>query len=347
MRFPAPLFAFAVSFAVFSCSPGQDFTASVKTALEKATAAGAFAVPGSDANWRFLVNELKHLQHGDIAAADLTKINAEGTDPIPAIVKYNEELKALGVELLLVPVPPKAAIYPEKLAADIDAATVPSLAGFYQKLTAQGVQVLDLETEFKKSKAAAPDKQLYCATDSHWSPYGAQLAAGLVAAKYKDRKELIEHQLRDLVKLPAQPLEFHGDLLTDADKAALPKESLPTVRAGLAANPNGTEVSTVESADYSPVLVMGDSHCQVFRRGANMHTTCAGFIDHLVVDLSAPVEEVSTQASGGEGPRIEIARRTVKEPDFWKKKKITIWLFTARELTQGRWKIIPAEVRKK
>lgn len=345
MRIFATAFALGLWFVPFS--EAQDFTAAVKAGLEKAATGQQFAIAGADPNWRFLVNELKHLQHGDIGAADLSKVNAEGTDPIAAITKYHDELKALGVELLLVPVPPKAAIYPERFVAGVDAASVPSLAGFFTKLTDQGVQIVDLEAAFKRAKAAAPDKLLYCATDSHWSPYGAQLAASLVAAKYRDRKELIEHQLRDLLKLPEQPLEFHGDLLTDADKAALPKETLPAVRAGVAANPNGTDVNTVESADYSPVLVMGDSHCQVFRRGGNMHTTCSGFIDHLVVDLSVPVEEVSTQASGGEGPRIEIARRTVKEPDFWKKKKIAIWLFSAREFTQGRWKAIPAMVVRK
>jgi alginate O-acetyltransferase complex protein AlgJ len=341
------LIATAITLFSITAIHAEDFAASVKASLEKAAAAQVFAVPGADANWRFLVNELKHLQHGDIATADLAKINVEGTDPLPAIVKYNDELKALGVELLLVPVPPKAAIYPEKLAAGATMDSAPSLAGFQKKLTDAGVAVLDLEAAFKKAKTEKPDAQLYCATDSHWSPHGAQLAAALIAEKYKSRPELIEHQLRDLVKLKESTLEFHGDLLTDADKAAMPVEKLPVVKAGVASDPNGTEVEIVESADYSPVMVIGDSHCQVFRRGGNMHTTSAGFIDHLVVDLSAPVHEISTQASGGEGPRIEIARATVKNPDFWAKKKIVVWLFTAREFTQGRWKILPAKVEKK
>lgn len=323
----------------------QDFATAVKAGLDKADDNDAFAIRGGDPSWRFLGNELKHLQHGDIGAADMATINAEGTDPIPVIAKYNDELKALGVELLLVPVPPKASIYPEKLTGF--PAVAPTLAGFYKKLAAAGVQVVDLEAEFKKARAATPEKQLYCATDSHWSPYGAQLAAGLVAAQFMGRKELIEDQLRDLVKLKEEPLPIHGDLLSDAEKSAAPRETLPMVRTGVASNPAGTEVTSVDSADHSPLLVMGDSHCQVFRRGGSMHTTCAGFIDHLVTDLSLPVEEVSTQASGGEGPRIEIARRTVKQPDYWSKKKIVVWLFSAREFTQGRWKIIPAKVEKK
>ena len=339
------LSSFAV--AVAGVLPAADFAGAVAAGLEKAAAEKRFAIPGADPSWFFLANELKHLKVGDIAAADLSAANVEGTDPLPAIVKYHDELKALGVELLVAPVPPKAAIYPEKFVTGADVKDAPSLAGFQKKLTDAGVQVLDLEGEFKRIRAATPELQLYCATDSHWSPEAARIAADLVAAKYKARPELVEHQLRDLVKLKETTLEIHGDLLSDGDKASLPKEKLPMVRAGIAANSDGTDVSPVKSADYSPVLVMGDSHCQVFRRGGVMHATCAGFIDHLAAGLSVPVHEVSTQASGGEGPRLEIARATIKNPDFWSKKKIAIWLFTARELTQGRWKVLPAKVEKK
>ena len=329
---------------VSSCSPAQDFAAAVKAGLAKAEAEKLMAIPGSDPGWRFLANELKHLQHGEIGAADLAKIIAEGTDPIPEIVRYNNELKALEIELLLMPVPPKASIYPEKLTPN--PGTVPTMTSFFAKLAAAGVQVLDLEAEFLKAKAAAPDKLLYCATDSHWSPYGAQLAASLVSAKYKGRQYLIEYEAEGLIKLPEQVLEFHGDSLTDAEKASLPKEKLPMIRTGIGID-GGAEIKPMESVGYSRVLVMGDSHCQVFRRGGAMHATGAGFIDHLATDLSHGIEEVSTQASGGEGPRIEIARRTVKEPDFWKQKRIVVWLFSAREFTQGRWKMIPAKVVKK
>ena len=53
---------------------------------------------------------------------------------------------------------------------------------------------------------------------------------------------------------------------------------------------------------------------------------------------------------GGRGAFVdgaEIARRTVKEPDYWKSKKVVVWLFSAREFTQGRWKKIPALVPKR
>jgi alginate O-acetyltransferase complex protein AlgJ len=341
--FMRPTLLTLVAIATTLSAAAQDFAGAVKAGIAQAETSKAFAIPGVDASWRFLVNELKHLQHGDIGAADLSKINAEGTDPVPEIVRYHEELKALGVELLLVPVPPKGSIYPEKLMST--PGPVPTLAAFFAKLTAAGVPVLDLEAAFLAAKAAEPGKLLYCATDSHWSPDGAEMAARLVSEKLKSRTDWGVEPLKGVAELKPEVLEFHGDLLTDAEKGTQPKEKLPITRAGLAAS--ATEVKTVESVPTAPLLVMGDSHCQVFRRGESMHTTCGGFIDHLITDLNLPIEEISTQASGGEGPRIEIARRTVKEPDYWKSKKVVVWLFSAREFTQGRWKKIPALVPKR
>ncbi len=335
----------ALGFLGHSVSRADDFTTAVKSILA-ATPNDALSVQGADKSWFFLRKELEHLSVGDLAAADMKKANKEGTDPVPVMAKYAADLKALGIELLVVPVPPKAAIYPEKLGAKIDAGSVPGMAGFLAKLKAAGVEALDLESVFKKERAEHPNKQLYCATDSHWSPYAAQLVAQIVADRYKGLKEVSEASLADLITLPEETLEFHGDLLTDAQKSTVPKEKLPMQRAGLAVPPDGKNVTTVESDPQSPVLVFGDSHLQVFRKGGNMLAMQGGFIDHLQVFLPTSVEEITMQAGGADGPRVEIARATVKNPGFWSKKKVAIWLFTAREFTQGRWRIIPALVKK-
>lgn len=337
--------SFACSILICGCGRADDFTATIQSTLSSAPA-DALSIQGADKNWHFLRKELEHLSVGDLANADMTKANKEGTDPVPVMAKYAGELKALGVDLLVVPVPPKASIYPEKLSDKIDPKSVPGMGAFLGKLKAAGVDVLDLETVFKEERAKHPDKQLYCATDSHWSPYAAQLVASLVADRFKTRKEVSENSLADLIALPEETLEFHGDLLTDEQKATVPKERLPMQRAGLAVPPDGKNVTTVESDPQSPVLVFGDSHLQVFRKGGNMLAMQGGFIDHLQVFLPAAVEEVTMQAGGADGPRVEIARATARNPAFWSKKKIAIWVFTAREFTQGKWRVIPAQVKK-
>lgn len=333
-------------FSLLTCASlrAQDFTATIRSILAETEAAKPLSIAGADKNWLFLRRELVHLGAGDLAGADLAKVNAEGTDPLPVIAKYHEDLKALGVELLLVPVPAKAAIYPEKLSDKIDSKTVPRMGAFLGKLKAAGVESLDLEAVFLEARAKNPGRQLYCATDSHWSPHGCRLAADLVAARYKARKEISEFSLADIVVLPEETLEFHGDLVEAAQKASVPLEKLPLERAGMAVPPDGKKVTTLEADPRSAMLVMGDSHLQVFRRGGNMLATQAGFIDHLQAGMFAAVDEVTMQAGGADGPRVEIARATARNPDFWTRKKIVVWVFTAREFTQGRWRMIPARV---
>jgi len=323
-------------------SIAKDFTETVKAAAA-AAGPGTLAVKGADPNWFFLRRELEHLAVGDLAAATLPVAGQQGNEPVSVIATYAQELKALGVELLLVPVPPKAAIYPEKLDAEIDASTVPSMTPFLDKLKAANVEVLDLETYFKKLRAEQPEQQLYCATDSHWSPLACQLVADLVAQKY----QTLAQPAGSLKVLPAQQLEFLGDLISEADKAAMAKEVLPMQRAGKEDSSNPAEVTTVESDPESPVLAIGDSHLQVFRKGGNMLATQGGFIDHLQVKLGQAVEEISMQAGGADGPRRNVARATAANPEFWAKKKVVIWVFTAREFTQGRWMVLPAQVKKK
>ena len=335
-----------LSLSLVPTLPAEDFTGAVKGILDRTQSVKPLAIQGQDVNWFFLRKELEHLAKGDLANADMTKDNVEKTDPLPAIVKYHEELKTLGVELLLVPVPAKAAIYPEKLNDKIDPATVPSMGAFFAKLKAAGVNVLDLESVFNAERTEHPERQLYCATDSHWSPYAAQLVAKLVADKYKGIKEISENSLADLIALPVETIEFHGDLIEAAQKSSVPKEKLTLQRAGEAVPPDGKTVRTLESDPKSSMLVIGDSHLLVFRKGGDMVTTQAGFIDHLQIDLPAAVEEISIRGSGSDGPRVEVARATAKNPDFWAKKKIVVWVFTAREFTQGKWRLIPAKVKK-
>lgn len=317
----------------------QDFTETVTNVLSK-TDAKALSVAGETQGWFFLRRELEHLQVGDLAKVDLSEANKNKTDPVPVIAKYAQELKDLGVELLLVPVPPKAAIYPKHLAANVDSATVPGLADFLAKLKAEGVEVLDLEAEFRKHLVEKPEVQLYCSTDSHWSPYACELVAGLVAERFK----ALQQPDAGFKVLDEEKLEFLGDLIEAEQKAGMEKEVLPLRRAGKA---DAEGVSLVEGDVSSPLVVIGDSHLQVFRRGGAMLATQAGFIDHLQARLNATVQEFSMQAGGADGPRREVARATVSNPDFWKSKKAVVWLFTAREFTQGRWKELPAQVKRK
>src|SRR5437016_11530912 len=116
-----------------------------RTLENKNAAAGA----GAD-GWLFFAGELRLLSLGRFWGDDAPKVSRahkpELADPIPAIVDFQQQLKARGIDLLVVPVPPKAAVYPEKIVAGFDARSVdaaPVLHRFYEELRAAGVEVLD------------------------------------------------------------------------------------------------------------------------------------------------------------------------------------------------------------
>ena len=77
--------------------------------------------------WLFLKLEFRILAGGRFWGDEAGKVSQSQdpklADPIPAIVDFQKQLKARGIDLLLVPVPPKAAIYPEKILPAFDLRT--------------------------------------------------------------------------------------------------------------------------------------------------------------------------------------------------------------------------------
>src|ERR1041384_2753492 len=116
----------------------QDFAAELAKKVQELEKNKAAAVAGSD-GWLFFGGELRLLSVGKFWGDDARKVSRahkpELADPIPAILDFQQQLKARGIELLVVPVPPKAAVYPEKIVAGYNAAAndpAAMLHRFYQ-----------------------------------------------------------------------------------------------------------------------------------------------------------------------------------------------------------------------
>ena len=139
---------------------------------KKAAAGEDIAIHGAD-GWLFLRAELRHIGVGPFwgeAAAKVSKATSpDKADPLPAIVDFHWQLKAIGIELILAPVPCKALVYADKLGGPAEGRMDTIHQEFYQQLAAKGVKVLDLADAFAKEKAKGP--LLYCKTHTHWSPY--------------------------------------------------------------------------------------------------------------------------------------------------------------------------------
>ena len=316
--------------------PAEEKAAREAFAARAKEAKTAAAVAGKD-GWLFLTSELRFLSLDTFwgpAAAKLSRASkADLADPIPAILDFQRQLKGRGIELLLVPVPPKAGIHSDKILTGVsvdEQATLAALQGFYKELTSAGVEVLDLAPQFAAlCKSPEPNETPYCKTDTHWSPAGCQLAAKTIAAAVQ--KKLGPPPAANPFAIGAANLAYdlEGDLgaLLAKGTPKPPKEKIQLRQITTKSTGKG-----VEPDPASSVLLMGDSHTLVFHEFAGER---AGLLDQLALELGAAPDLIGTRGSGSTAVRISLYRKSIKDPGYLAKKKVVVWCFTAREFTES------------
>jgi alginate O-acetyltransferase complex protein AlgJ len=261
-------------------------------------------------------------------------------DPLPAILHVHRELQALGVHLLLVPVPPKAIVYADALEAGVAERPPPwldtDLQRFHATLREAGVDVVDLTDALLGARREAGEP-LYCRRDTHWSGTGIVVAAQVIARR-------IRAQGFDLP--PARPFDEEwrdvaivGDLQRLSGRPDLPPERV-RVRAVGRRGPDG--LAAVDPDRASPVLLVGDSHTLVFHAGGDLHATRAGLPDQLARELGFAVDLAGVRGAGSTAAWLDVARRARREPGYLPGKRVVIWCFAAREFTEGDgWRPVP------
>ena len=285
-----------------------------------------FALAGGVKPWLFLRSELEHLAKGEFWKAPL---------PCTASMQaFAAQLKEKGVSLLVVPVPAKAAIHPDKLDASLRPDAVRPLAPFVAALTSAGLKVVDLDAAYRKAAAVPGAAPLYCATDAHWSPAGIAIAADAIAAALREDPATAQLVVGASPAAAPGTLKIKGDLTAAEALRRTPEETLTLTW------PLGTPGKGAPADPAAPVLLLGDSHTMVFTDGAamGMHCEGAGLREHLQARFGAPLAQVSNQNSGGDGARRILRQRELAKPDFWQGRKLVIWVFSEREFTAGKWR---------
>ena len=309
---------------------------------EKAAAANAaksMTVPGRE-GWMFLASELRHLSVGKFTGEAAQEVSLatkpEWRDPLAAIVDFEEGLERAGIELLMVPVPPKAVVYPDQLDDSLKAVRLDSVhQAFHRLLKEKGVAVLDLYPAL----AAARADGVYCKQDSHWSGLGCEIAAKQIGEALKEHAWLAEAK-KSGYESEVRETEITGDLWT-ASKGDKPgKEKIPLRFVG---SKNGGNLQPVSPDMASPVILLGDSHTLVFHAGEDMHARGAGLADQLALAFGFPIDLIGVRGSGATPARINLFRRIRGDADYLKNKKLVIWCFTAREFTEAvsGWRKVP------
>ena len=282
----------------------------------EAAEAGAPVVTGGD-GWYFAA--------GEVAALGSEAAGAAGA--VAAIAAEAERLGRDGVELVVVPVPPKGVVYPDRLAPALDV-PIPvrrldaTLQDVYRDLRARGVRVVDLTEAFLRDRFHH-EGPLYCRQDSHWSGVGCVAAAEIIGAAVRE--------LAVLGGAPAQPYglawfttPIRGDLWRHMPQPP-PREEI-RVRGVVA--PEDPLLAPVARNGDAPVAVVGDSHALVFHGGEPYHARGAGVADQLAFEFRQPV---ALHADDGSAPAGDAWRL----PATGERTRAVIWIFAAARLLGG------------
>jgi len=250
-------------------------------------------------------------------------------DPLPALIDFHQQLRERGVELVVVPVPPKAAVLPDKLSRtsklEPGSPRNASFDAFRRRLGEAGVRLFD-PTEALVRTPGEP----FLRTDSHWSPEGMDAVARELAATLdlpeteptpwrRESSEITGHG--DLVRLLELP---EGQTIFEPETIAIERVL-------------GPEGEWRPEKD-APVLVLGDSFTNVFSQEELGWGTGAGFAERLAFHLGRPVARIALNDGGDLEVRRELARRlAVGELDL-ETTRVVIYQFAARELSIGDWR---------
>lgn len=269
-------------------------------------------------------------------------------DPVRAIAAFDAQLKQRGIRLVVMPVPSKAGIEPDRFSrryGAIDRALQnPSYGLFRDRLREAGVLVYDCSDVLLQHKKAA-GRPAYLVTDTHWSPEAMEAVADGLREFLAGEKILAEVESPGYRRVE-EAVTNRGDL---AVMLRLPGASAnrqrEAVRIHPVVNARGEFWSPSATAD---VLLLGDSFSNIFSLDAMGWGAGAGFAEQVSFALGRPVDRIVRNDAGAFATREMLAREMAQGRDRLAGKKVVVWQFAIRELSVGDWKEItlktPAEM---
>ena len=282
-----------------------------------------------EGRWLFYRQDVEFL----VQPSPLDVRSAKLDNPIQAILKFREQLKKKGVELLVVITPGKPSIYPERLTGASGEKPIASHGkAILDSLTKLGLNTVDLYTPLLAAKANDANLgELYLNDDTHWTPRGAELAAGEIAKKVNS---MVNAGLIDIGE-PSVDYEV-TDSLADrmgdiGEMSGLNKFNVFKVQ-----QVTGHVVSPFKD-DFrkSKILILGDSFSRIYQTDAPVN---AGWIAHFARNISRPVSSIVSDGGASTLVREKLARKA----GVLKGKNLLIWEFVERDLRFGAegWKTI-------
>lgn len=316
---------------------------------------GESGCAGRPGRWLFYRQDVEFL----VQPSPLDVRSAKLDNPVQAILKFRDQLKAKGVELLVVVVPGKPSIYPERLTGVDGLMLAGHGKAILDSLAILGLNTVDLYTPLLAAKADDANLgALYLDDDTHWTPRGAELAAGEVAKKVNAMMDAgvidigepsmdyvasdsLADRMGDIGEMSGlnkfnvfKVQQVTGHVIYQqeiSERTEAPADSLSdstVVR---------DTVKTPFKDDFrkSKILILGDSFSRIYQTDAPVN---AGWIAHFAKNISRPVSSIVSDGGASTLVREKLARKA----GVLKGKKLLIWEFVERDLRFGAegWKTI-------
>jgi hypothetical protein len=298
---------------------------------------GAKALLGKQ-GWLFYTTNMDYLFGPYITDPRITlpvgKEPAKDWDPVPVIVDFKEQLAARGIDLLVVPMPAKATIYPEmatsrtiKNPTDLHANTR-RLMG---ELQASGVEVMDLYSLYLRARAGhdttGGTAALYLKRDTHYSGRGVYLAAQAIAARVRRYPWWADSLATAVYTLKDTLVERYGDI---GEMTQLPRnrELFPAETTLCRQVLEAESGKPYRNKKDARVLFLGDSYARIYQTDA---PKSAGIVALLAHELKMPFDAIINNGGASTLVRTEL----VKKPEKLEGKKLVIWEFCERDVRFG------------
>lgn len=299
-------------------------------------------------NWLFYRNDVDYLTSKGFLEPEILKervqIAAIQPDPIPAILNFKKQLEKLDIELIIMPIPNKAMLLPEKLTSflinDKEVLQNASYAQFINTLTFNNVNVFDVSELFLANKQAGND--VFLKTDTHWTPEMMQITATFLANKINNTI----NQPSDISKYIRKPTKItsQGDIANMLKLDNIDTHFSPQTITIQQVLQNNKHWQADENAE---ILLLGDSYTNIFSDRGLGWGESSGFAEQLSYELKTGIDRISQNAGGAYSTRETLANELMRGNNRLRNKKVLIWQFAVRELLEGDWKVIPMNLQHK
>src|SRR5690606_17728432 len=226
-------------------------------------------------------------------------------DPLPAILDFQRQLKARGIELLVMPIPAKPTIHPEMLSRRSESGDLPnnpSYRAFIAALREQNIAVFD-PTEFLLQRKQSSGRAQYWPADTHWTPDAMESVARLLARRVQTEYSFAAP--------PNAGYHREARTVTNLSDIAimlkLPKWQQLYPRHTAQIHPVYDRYGQLwKSRRRSEILFLGDSFSNIYSRGGYWGES-AGLVEQLSYHLQRPIARIGVDGGGAVVTRWQLA----------------------------------------